>query len=86
MQGVGWIGAIIIGGFAGWIAERIMKGNHGLLTNIVLGILGAVVLNWILLSIVGDTLLGWLGQTVVGAAGACLLIFVYRAVRGRSSN
>ena len=86
MEGVGWIGAIIIGGVAGWIAERVMKGNHGLLTNIVLGILGAVVLNWVLLQFTGDTLGGWLGQLVVAAVGACLLIFVYRAIRGRSSN
>ena len=85
MENIGWIGSIIIGGLAGWVAERVMKGNHNILTNIILGILGAVVLNWILLTLTGSTLGGWLGQFVVAAVGACLLIFAYRAIRGRAS-
>lgn len=82
MEGVGWFMAIIIGAIAGWIAEKIMKAEHGLLTNIILGILGAVVLNAILMFIFGSTLGGWIGQLVVGAIGACILIAGYRAVRG----
>ena len=54
MEGVGWIGAIIIGAIAGWIAEKFMDAHHGLLTNIILGILGAIVLNWILMLIFGS--------------------------------
>ena len=41
--GVGWIGTLFIGGLAGWIAEKIMKTDHGLLRNIVVGILGSIV-------------------------------------------
>ncbi len=48
MQGVGWIAAIIIGGLAGWLAEQFMKSNMGVLMNIILGIVGAVVANAIL--------------------------------------
>ncbi|ETX27625.1 membrane protein [Roseivivax isoporae LMG 25204] len=70
-----------MGGIAGWIAEKIMKADHGLLTNIILGILGAVVLNWILITLTGSTLGGWIGQLVVGAAGACILIGAWRAIR-----
>ena len=33
MEGVGWIGAIIIGGIAGWLAEMFMKSNMGVLMN-----------------------------------------------------
>ena len=36
--GVGWIAAIIVGGIAGWLAEKFMKSNMGLIMNIVLGI------------------------------------------------
>ncbi len=84
MSGVGWIGAIIIGGLAGWIAEKIMNAEHGLLTNIILGILGAVILNAILAAILGGTLGGWIGQLIIGVIGACLLIWGYRMVRGRT--
>ena len=84
MTGIGWIGALIIGGLAGWIAEKIMNANQGLLMNILLGILGALVLNWLLIAITGTTLGGWLGQLIVAAAGACLLIFVVRLVRSKA--
>lgn len=84
MTGIGWIGSLIIGALAGWIAEKIMKTDQGLLMNIVLGIVGALVLNWLLFAIVGTTLGGWIGQLIVAAAGACLLIYVVRLVRGRS--
>ena len=40
---IGWIAAIIIGGLAGWLAEMFMKSNQGVLMNIILGIIGAVV-------------------------------------------
>jgi uncharacterized membrane protein YeaQ/YmgE (transglycosylase-associated protein family) len=84
MEGVGWIMTIIIGAIAGWIAEKIMKSDHGLLTNIILGILGAVVLNFLLSLIIGGTWEGWIGQLIVGAVGACLLIWGYRKVRGHT--
>ena len=42
-QGVGWLAAIIIGGIAGWLAEKFMKSDMGIIMNIILGIVGAVV-------------------------------------------
>ena len=83
MEGVGWIMAIIIGALAGWIAEKIMKAEHGLLMNIILGIVGAVVGNFLLMLIFGSTMGGIFGQLVVAVIGASLLIWVYRAIRGR---
>ena len=48
MHGVGWIMTVVIGGLAGWIAARIMDARQGLLGNIVVGIVGAVVANGLL--------------------------------------
>ena len=48
MEGFGWIMTIIIGALAGWIAEKVMKFDTGLLMNIVLGIAGAIVGNFLL--------------------------------------
>lgn len=84
MDGIGWLGAIIIGGIAGWIAENVMGGDHGVLGNIALGIVGALVLNALLMLITGGTLGGWIGQLIVGAFGAMLLIWVWRAIQGRA--
>ena len=83
MEGVGWIMAIIIGALAGWIAEKVMKSNQGLLMNIILGIVGAVVGNFILMLIFGATMGGLIGQLIVAVIGACLLIAIGRAIRGR---
>jgi uncharacterized membrane protein YeaQ/YmgE (transglycosylase-associated protein family) len=83
MQGVGWVLAIIIGGVAGWIAEMIMKSDHGLLTNIILGIVGAVVGNFLLLLVFGATMGGIFGQLIVAVIGAVLLIWIWRVIRGR---
>jgi uncharacterized membrane protein YeaQ/YmgE (transglycosylase-associated protein family) len=58
-QQVGWIAAIIIGGIAGWLAEQFMKSQMGLVMNIVLGIIGAAVANW-LFGFLGITFGGWI--------------------------
>ncbi|SDF10583.1 GlsB/YeaQ/YmgE family stress response membrane protein [Sulfitobacter delicatus] len=84
MTGIGWFAAIIVGALAGWIAEKIMKSDMGLIMNIILGILGALVANWLLMMIVGSTLGGWFGQLIVGVIGACLLIWVTRLVRRKT--
>ena len=80
--GVGWIAAIIVGGIAGWLAERFMKSSMGLIMNIVLGIVGAAVASAIFgyfgVSLGG----GWIGYLISGFIGAVLLIWIVRAVQG----
>ncbi|MDN2583551.1 GlsB/YeaQ/YmgE family stress response membrane protein [Aquibium sp. ELW1220] len=79
--GVGWIAAIIIGGIAGWLAEKFMKSSMGLLMNIILGIVGAIVAN-ALLSVFGIALGGtWIGYLIAGFIGACILIAIARMFR-----
>lgn len=73
--------SILIGALAGWIAGQIMGLRQTLLINIGIGILGAIVGNGILTFVFGTTAAGLVGQIIVAAAGACLLIAVFRAVR-----
>ncbi|EJJ29523.1 GlsB/YeaQ/YmgE family stress response membrane protein [Rhizobium sp. CF142] len=79
--GVGWIAAIIIGGFAGWLAEKVMHSNMGVFMNILLGIIGAIVANWILGILQIQPLSGWLGYLITGFVGACILIAIGRLIR-----
>ena len=44
VNGVGILAAIIIGGLAGWLAEKFMHSDMGLFMNILLGIIGAVLI------------------------------------------
>ena len=82
MEGFGWIMTIILGGLAGWIAEKLMKFDTGLLMNIALGVAGAVLGNFILRAL-GLAFGGLIGQLIVAVAGACLLIYVYRMIKSR---
>tara|TARA_R110002124_G_scaffold80674_5_gene213363 strand:- start:670 stop:924 length:255 start_codon:yes stop_codon:yes gene_type:complete len=84
MAGLGWIAAIIVGGLAGWIADKIMKRKHDLFLRIFMGIVGAMLFNAILVFIFGSTLGGWIGQLFVGVVGACILIAGIEMFRNRS--
>lgn len=81
-QGIGWIAAIIIGGIAGWLAEKVMKTDTGLFMNIILGIVGAAVASFIF-GLVGIGFGGWIGYLIAGLIGACILIFVGRLFTSR---
>jgi len=81
-QQVGWLLAIIVGALAGWIAEQIMRSNQGLLMNIIMGVIGAVVANF-LLSMFGIAFGGVIGYLIAGVIGACILIAAGRALSGR---
>jgi len=79
---IGWLTAIIVGAFAGWIAEKLMKSDQGLFMNILLGIIGAALAS-ALLSVIGVSFGGLIGYLIAGVIGACLLIAIGRAFRGR---
>ena len=85
--GVGIFGTLLIGGVAGWIAEKLTGSSHGLLTNIVIGILGAFIGGWIANALglqLGELFDGWFwGNVLVSVVGAVLLITVYRMLRGK---
>ena len=79
-----WIMTIIIGGLAGYIAERIMKANMGVLGNIGIGIAGAMAANLVLHILGFNPSGGLVAQGIVAIAGACALIYIYRALKARS--
>jgi len=74
---------IVIGGLAGWLAEKIMKSDMGLIGNIILGIVGSVVLNAVLRGLDFQPAERWYIQLLIAIVGACILIFGWRLIRGR---
>jgi len=81
---MGLVGWIIFGGLAGWLAAVIMKEQQGCLTNIVVGVFGALV---------GGALMSFLGKHTivefdlwslfVAVIGAILLISLRQSLRRR---
>jgi len=67
---------LALGAIAGWLAGLIMKGGgFGLVVNIIVGIVGAIIGGWVfgLLGISTDSLIGSMITAVIGAV---LLLFV----------
>ncbi|MDY6810172.1 MAG: GlsB/YeaQ/YmgE family stress response membrane protein [Actinomycetota bacterium] len=82
---VGWIGYIIIGGIAGWLASKIMgtDAQMGVALNVVVGIIGAF-LGGFLLSFFFDTASGgWWFTFLAALLGSVILLFLYKLVTGR---
>ncbi len=77
--------AIVVGGIAGYIAERIMKVDHPIWLNVVLGITGAFLFNIILWVLGFGGATNIVGQLIGGIIGACLLIWGYREYEKRRS-
>jgi uncharacterized membrane protein YeaQ/YmgE (transglycosylase-associated protein family) len=75
--GVGFLGMLIIGIFAGWIAEKVTASDHGLLTNLLVGIAGSFVGGW-LAQLINLQFEGWIGNLLVAAAGAVVILWLWR--------
>lgn len=72
---------IIIGLVAGWLAGVIMKGGgYGVVGDIVVGIIGAVLGGW-LFSAMGVATGGLLGAIIVATIGAIILIALLRVIK-----
>ncbi len=83
---MGLIAWIIVGLVAGWLAGQIMKGGgYGLLGDLLLGLVGAVVGGWLFgLFTSAAEPTGLLGSIVVATIGAIAVIFVARMLGGRA--
>ena len=66
MPGVGFFGMLIIGILAGWIAEKVTASDHGLLTNLLVGIAGSFV-GGTLANLFKIEFYGWLGNLIVAS-------------------
>ncbi len=77
---VGLIIFLVIGAIAGWLAGQIMRGgSFGLLGNIIIGVLGAILAGWLFAGVV--PLPAPLSQIVTATIGAIILLFLLRLAR-----
>jgi len=77
----GWIGGIVLGGLAGWVASMIMKTNEsmGLLLNIIVGVVGAVIGNLVFGLLGGSGTNGFsVWSFIVALVGAIILLFIVK--------
>lgn len=84
MGSQGFIASIIIGAVAGFLANKISRGeSRGFLKNLIVGIIGGVVGNW-LIGLFGLYSKGGLFSSIaVSTLGAVALLYVVNALSGR---
>ena len=87
--GTGIIMKLVIGGLAGWIAEKVTGSNMGLVMNVIFGLVGAfiggIVANAAGLNMTALGAMPFVGNLLISAAGAILLIYVIKMIKGRSA-
>ena len=76
---------IIVGIVAGALARAVVpnpeRGGWG--TDLVIGLVGALIGGWVFQLVLGHSYSGWIGSTAVAFVGAIILLFIVRAVAGR---
>lgn len=83
---MGFIGWIVLGGLAGWVASMIVGNNksQGLLGNIIVGIIGGFIGGFVFDLLGGSGVTGFnLWSFVVALVGAVILLWLVSLVRGR---
>jgi uncharacterized membrane protein YeaQ/YmgE (transglycosylase-associated protein family) len=82
LTSVGLVGYIIIGGLAGWAAGKIIKGGgFGILMNIVIGVVGALIGGFILSFFVNTAGGGWIFTFFTALLGSVILLWAVGLVR-----
>ena len=74
---------LIIGILAGYFAEKVTSSDHGLLTNLLVGIAGSFV-GGTLANLMHVEFYGWVGNLVVASIGAIIVLWIWRRFRDRS--
>ena len=82
MLGIGLIWMIVVGLIAGWLAGKVMRGGgFGVLMDIVIGMVGAVLGGWVfgLLGVYPG--FGLIGSVLVAFVGAVILLWLVRLIK-----
>ena len=83
---MGILATLIIGGIAGFIAGKLMRGQgYGLIGNIIVGIIGSIIGGWLSSLLVGVDLTNGFNLTtlIVSIIGAVIAIFIWGLIMGR---
>jgi uncharacterized membrane protein YeaQ/YmgE (transglycosylase-associated protein family) len=76
------IAALIIGGIAGWLAGKIVRGaGFGLIGNIVIGIIGALLAGWLLPQLGVGLGVGWVREIVNATIGGVIILVILSLIK-----
>ena len=78
------IGAIIVGILAGFIANKLMKGEGaGCWWNLILGLIGGAVGGWLFPKLGINLEPTFIGETITGVVGAVIVLYIFSLIKGK---
>ncbi|MEP6710406.1 MAG: GlsB/YeaQ/YmgE family stress response membrane protein [Candidatus Saccharibacteria bacterium] len=88
MENLGFIGWIVLGGLAGWVASKIAgtDAEQGLLGNIIVGVVGGLIGGFVVGLLGGAGITGFnIWSFVVAVVGAVIALFIWKALTGKKA-
>ena len=78
------IGAIIVGILAGFIANKLMRGEGaGCWWNLLLGLIGGAVGGWLFPQLGINLEPTFIGETITGVVGAVIVLYIFSLIKGK---
>ena len=72
---------IIIGLLAGWLAAKITESQHGLIRNLIVGLVGSLLGGFLFTKLGLNVVPDFWGELITAIVGAVVLLFLLQAVR-----
>jgi uncharacterized membrane protein YeaQ/YmgE (transglycosylase-associated protein family) len=72
---------IIIGLLAGWLAAKITESPHGLVRNLIVGLIGSMLGGFLFTKLGLHVVPDFWGELITAIVGAVVLLFVLQAIR-----
>lgn len=73
---MGFLGWIVVGLLAGWIASMVLNRHHGLIVNLIIGLVGAFIGGWINDTFIHFYATTFIGSLIVAVVGSLVLLFL----------
>ena len=76
------VAIVFVGIVAGWLADLVMRGGFGLIGDLILGLVGAFIGDWLLPRLNIHLGVGIVASIVNAFVGAVLLLLILRLING----
>jgi uncharacterized membrane protein YeaQ/YmgE (transglycosylase-associated protein family) len=80
---MGVIAWIVIGLIAGWIAAKLTNAPHGLIRNLIVGLIGALVGGFLFEKLNVVVVPDFWGNLITATIGAVVFLLIWQAIRRR---
>jgi uncharacterized membrane protein YeaQ/YmgE (transglycosylase-associated protein family) len=78
---MGILAWIVIGLIAGWLAARITNAPHGLIRNLIVGLIGSLVGGFLASKLSIQVVPDFWGELITATAGAVVFLVIWQAIR-----